>query len=101
MWPDDPTRTVSHEALSNGIDALPRGGLRCERIAGLRRAQRRRRPRSRGLEQRGQLPDALRIPLRPPEASDRACPGPWEGFCNKGAGNRSARGRCLRAARVL
>lgn len=49
-------------------------------------------PRSRGQDRRGQLPDAVSIHLRPPEANERAFPGHWEGDLLKGAANRSAVG---------
>jgi hypothetical protein len=43
-------------------------------------------------DRRGQLPDAVSIHLRPPEANERAFPGHWEGDLLKGAANRSAVG---------
>lgn len=92
MWPDAPQRTVSHETIYNCIYAMPRGELRKDLIACLRRAQGKRMPRSRGEDRRGQLPEVLSIHVRPPEANDRAFPGHWEGDLIKGAGNRSAVG---------
>jgi transposase, IS30 family len=92
MWPNAPQRTLSHETIYNCIYAMPRGELRKDLIACLRRAQGKRMPRSRGQDRRGQLPDALSIHVRPPEANDRAFPGHWEGDLIKGAGNRSAVG---------
>lgn len=48
----------------------------------------------------GQLPEALSIRVRPPEANDRAFPGPLEGDAINGAGNLSVVGvlveRCSR-----
>ncbi|TSE18501.1 Integrase core domain protein [Tepidimonas alkaliphilus] len=92
MGPDDLDRRVSHETIDNGIDAMPRGELRKEIIASLRRAQSKRMPCSRGQDRRGQLPEAVSIHLRPPEANERAFPGHWEGDLLKGAANRSAVG---------
>jgi IS30 family transposase len=92
MWPDDPQRTVSHETIYNCIYAMPRGELRKDLIACLRRERAKRMPRSRGEDRRGQLPEVLSIHVRPPEANDRAFPGHWEGDLIKGAGNRSAVG---------
>ena len=92
MWPDDPDRRVSHETIDNGIDAMSRGELRKELIACLSRAQARRMPRSRGQDRRDQLPEAVSIHLRPPEANGRGFPGHWEGDLLKGAANRSAVG---------
>lgn len=92
MWPDDPQRRVSHETIYNCIYAMPRGELRKDLIACLRRERAKRMPRSRGENRRGQLPEVLSIHVRPPEANDRAFPGHWEGDLIKGAGNRSAVG---------
>jgi IS30 family transposase len=92
MWPDEPQRTVSHESIYTCIYAMPKGELRKDLIACLRRAKSKRMPRSRGEDRRGQMPDLLSIHVRPPEASDRAFPGHWEGDLIKGAGNRSAVG---------
>lgn len=88
MWPDEPQRTVSHESIYTCIYAMPKGELRKDLIACLRRAKSKRMPRSRGEDRRGQMPDLLSIHVRPPEASDRAFPGHWEGDLIKGAGNR-------------
>jgi IS30 family transposase len=92
MWPHDPQRTVSHETIYNCIYAMPKGELRKDLIACLRRAQSKRMPRARGQDRRGQLPETLSIHVRPPEVNDRAFPGHWEGDLIKGAGNRSAVG---------
>jgi IS30 family transposase len=92
MWPNEPQLTVSHETIYTCIYAMPRGELRKDLIACLRRAQSKRMPRARGEDRRGQLPDILSIHVRPPEANDRAFPGHWEGDLIKGAGNRSAVG---------
>jgi IS30 family transposase len=92
MWPDSPERRVCTETIYTCLYALPRGALRQELIAGLRKAHSARLPRSRGTDRRGQLPDMLSIHVRPPEVEDRALPGHWEGDFIKGAGNRSAVG---------
>jgi len=92
MWPDEPQRTVSHETVYTCIYAMPKGELRKDLIACLRRAKAKRMPRSRGEDRRGQLPNLLSIHVRPPEANDRAFPCHWEGDLIKGAGNRSAVG---------
>ena len=90
MWPDDPQRTVSHETIYTCIYAMPKGELRREFIACLRKSRSTRMPRSRGSDRRGRLPELLSIHMRPPEVHDRAFPGHWEGDLIKGAGNRSA-----------
>ena len=87
MWPDEPQRTVSHESIYTCIYAMPKGELRKDLIACLRRAKSKRMPRSRGEDRRGQMPDLLSIHVRPPEASDRAFPGHWEGDLIKGKAN--------------
>ena len=92
MWPDDLDRRVSHETIYNCIYAMPRGELRKELIACLRRAQAKRMPRSRGQDRRGQLPEAVSIHLRPPEANERAYPGHWEGDLIIGKDSGSAIG---------
>ena len=61
MWPDEPQRTVSHETIYTCIYAMPRGELRKDLIACLRRAKSKRMPRSRGEDRRGQMPDLLSI----------------------------------------
>lgn len=102
MWPDEPLRTVSHETIYTCIYAMPKGELRKDLIACLRRAKAKRMPRSRGEDRRGQMPDLLSIHVRPPEANDRAFPGHWEGDLIKGAGNRSAVGVLLeRSSRLV
>ena len=92
MWPDSPDRRVSAETIYTCLYALPRGALRQELIACLRKAHSARLPRSRGTDRRGQLTDMVSIHVRPPEVDDRVLPGHWEGDFLKGAGNRSAVG---------
>lgn len=83
---------VSHETIYTAIYAMPRGALRRELTVLLRQGRARQRPRSRGEDRRGQLPDLRSIHVRPPEANDRLLPGHWEGDFIKGAGNHSAVG---------
>lgn len=92
MWPDSPDRRVSAETIYTCLYALPRGALRQELIACLRKAHSARLPRSRGTDRRGQLTDMVSIHVRPPEVDDRVLPGHWEGDFLKGAGNRSVVG---------
>lgn len=92
MYPGDPDRHASHETIYTAIYAMPRGELRSEVIGLLRQARRARRPRARGEDRRGQIPDMVSIHLRPPEVDDRVVPGHWEGDTIKGAGNASAVG---------
>ena len=83
---------VSHETIYTAIYAMPRGSLRRELTSLLRQGRAKRRPRSRGVDRRGQMPDLPSIHVRPPAANDRLLPGHWEGDFLKGAANRSAVG---------
>jgi IS30 family transposase len=102
MYPDDPTKRASHETIYTALYAMPRGELRRDLIACLRQGNDLRRPRSRGDDRRGQLPDIQSIHLRSPEADDRLVPGHWEADLIKGAFNRSAVGTLVeRSTRLL
>ena len=92
VFPNDPARHVSHETIYTAIYAQPRGELRRQLIACLRRGHSTRMPRTRGVDRRGQIPDMLSIHVRPPEIEDRVMPGHWEGDFIKGAGNQSSVG---------
>jgi IS30 family transposase len=97
---------ISHEAIYQAIYALPRGDLRTEVIALLRHGHQKRRPRARGKDRRGQIPNMISIAERPAEIEDRLIPGHstprtktcpwgpghWEGDTIKGKYNRSAVG---------
>ena len=83
---------VSHETIYTAIYVQPRGALRTELIACLRQGRSTRKPRARGTDRRGTIPDMQSIHVRPPEVADRLIPGHWEGDLIKGAGNRSAVG---------
>jgi IS30 family transposase len=101
-WPDDPSKTVSHETIYTALYVMPRGGLRKELIACLRHGRTKRRPRSRGHDRRGQIPDMLSLHVRPPEVEDRLVPGHWEGDLIKGARNQSAVGTLVeRTSRLV
>ncbi|RMU71518.1 hypothetical protein ALP23_200007 [Pseudomonas syringae pv. apii] len=83
---------VCRETIYNAIYALPVGELRKELIICLRQGRTSRRPRSGGVDRRGQIPDLVSIHVRPPEVEDRQMPGHWEGDLIKGKGNASAVG---------
>ena len=91
-YPDCPDCHVSHETIYTAIYAHPKGELRRELVALLRQGRGARKPRTRGSDRRGQLPDLPSIHLRPPAADERLVPGHWEGDFLKGAANRSAVG---------
>jgi IS30 family transposase len=71
---------------------LPRGTLRSELLTSLRQARKARRPRARGIDRRGQIPNMTPIAERPAEVATRTVPGHWEGDLIKGARNGSAVG---------
>ena len=102
MWPNDTSQQVSHETVYNALYVLPRGELKRELIAVLRRGHSRRLPRSCGEDRRGTLPGMLSIHLRPPQINDRLIPGHWEGDLIKGAANRSSVGTLVeRTSRLV
>jgi hypothetical protein len=81
---------LSHEAIYQAIYAMPRGELRSEVIALLRHGHNKRRPRARGHDRCGQIPNMVPISERPAEIEERLVPGHWEGDTIKGKYNRSA-----------
>ena len=92
MNPDNSSLHVSHETIYCAIYAMPRGELRSTLIAQLRQAKKTRKPRARGQDRRGALPNMTSIHERPIEVAARQVPGHWEGDHIKGLGNRSAVG---------
>lgn len=88
--PAEASLRVSHETLYTAIYLTPRGALRKELISCLRQNRSSRKPRTRGKDRRGQIPNRQSIHVRPPEVEDRQIPGHWEGDLIKGAGNRSS-----------
>ena len=89
---DHPNLQVSHETIYSAIYLMPRGELRTEVIGWLRFGHAKRRPRARGEDRRGQIPDMVSIHGRPPEVDERLVPGHWEGDLIKGKGNRTSVG---------
>ena len=89
---ETPSLQVSHETIYTAIYAMPRGALRTEVIGWLRFGHAKRRPRARGDDRRGRIPDMVSIHDRPPEIEERLVPGHWEGDLIKGEHNRSAVG---------
>lgn len=88
-FPHDETMRVSHETIYLTLFVQARGALKRELVAHLRRTRSIRRPRtaSRLNRGQGQIVDAVSIRERPPEASDRAIPGHWEGDLLAGGSN--------------
>ncbi|EIK67942.1 ISPst10-like transposase [Pseudomonas synxantha BG33R] len=83
---------VCRETIYSAIYALPVGELRKELIQCLRQGKSTRRPRSDGVDRRGQIPEMVSIHVRPPEIEDRLMPGHWEGDLIKGKDNGSSVG---------
>lgn len=92
VHPETPSLQASHETIYTAIYAMPRGELRTEVVGWLRFGHAKRRPRARGEDRRGRIPDMVSIHDRPPEVEERLLPGHWEGDLIKGAHNRSAVG---------
>ncbi len=102
VFPDDRTRTVSHETIYTAIYVLPRSHLRTDLISLLRHSHAKRRPRARGQDRRGQIADMVSLHVRPPEIEDRVIPGHWEGDLIKGAHNQSCVGTLVeRSSRLV
>ena len=89
-YPGDMRKQLSAETIYAALYVLPRGVLRMELLAALRQARKTRRPRTRGTDRRGQIPNMTPITERPAEVATRTVPGHWEGDLLKGARNRSA-----------
>lgn len=102
QYAEDLARRASHETIYTALYVLPRGELRRELIACLRQSRKQRRPRTRGVDRRGQIPDLVEIHVRPPEVEDRLIPGHWEGDLIKGTANRSSIGTLVeRSSRLV
>lgn len=91
-YPGDMRKHLSTETIYAALYVLPRGTLRSELLTALRQARKARRPRARGTDRRGQLPNMTPIADRPAEVASRTVPGHWEGDLLKGARNGSAVG---------
>lgn len=84
VHPETPSLRVSHETIYTAIYAMPRGALRTAVIGWLRFGHAKRRPRARGKDRRGRIPDMVSIHDRPPEVDERLIPGHWEGESSRG-----------------
>lgn len=91
-YPDDMGNRLSAETIYVALYVLPRGILRSELLTALRQARKARRPRSRGTDRRGQIPNMTPLSERPADVATRTVPGHWEGDLLKGARNGSAVG---------
>lgn len=81
-YPLDMTMRISPEAIYSYIYVLPKGALKKELLACLRRERKRRHKRKKGGTEtivKGKILDMLSIEERPKEIADRVVPGHWEG----------------------
>ncbi len=90
--PDEASMRVCAETIYTYLYVLPRGSLRKELLRYLRQHRKHRRPRSRGSDRRGQIPEMISIEERPAEVAERTVPGHWEGDLILGAHHQSALG---------
>jgi IS30 family transposase len=92
-YPDDAEMRVSHETIYRSLFVQARGALRKELATCLRSGRTQRRSHKRTEHSgTGRLREMVMISERPPEASDRAIPGHWEGDLLMGNSGRSAIG---------
>lgn len=81
-YPLDTTMRISPETIYSYIYVLPKGVLKKELLACLRRERKRRHKRKKDRVEpagRGKIMDMLSIEERPKEIADRIIPGHWEG----------------------
>jgi len=94
-YPRDMTMRISPEAIYSYIYVLPKGDLKKELLACLRRERKRRHKRRKGGAEaigKGKILDMLSIEERPAEVADRIVPGHWEGDLLIGKNRQSALG---------
>jgi len=91
-YPEDMTMRIAPETIYTYIYILPRGTLKKELMAGLRRNHQRRYKQTREVKIERKLEDMLSIEERPKEVEDRTIPGHWEGDLIVGRYNQSALG---------
>jgi IS30 family transposase len=91
-YPEDMTMRIAPETIYTYIYILPRGTLKKELMADLRRNHKRRYKQSREVKIERKLEDMLSIEERPKEVEDRIIPGHWEGDLIVGKYNQSAIG---------
>ena len=82
-YPDDPDMRISHETICRSLYVYPRGELKKELKACLRRGQTTRKRRGHS-DSRGRIPDAVSIHDRPEDVEGRLVPGHHEGDLIKG-----------------
>ncbi len=84
---------LSAETIYAALYVLPRGTLRSALLASLRQARKARRPRARGTDRRGQIPNMTPIAEHPTDVATRIVPGHWkDDLIKEGARNSEAVG---------
>jgi IS30 family transposase len=89
---DDVAMRISHETIYKSLFVQGRGELRRELTRCLRTGRAKRLPRAWTGNWRRMIPNMVMISERPPEVSDRAVPGHWEGDLLMGRDNKTAIG---------
>lgn len=93
VYPRDENMRISPESIYRFVYVLPKGRLKAELIASLRREHRRRhRCRKSITAAKKELEDMLSIEERPKEVEGRKIPGHWEGDLIIGKNRQSALG---------
>ncbi|MGV8899118.1 MAG: IS30 family transposase [Burkholderiaceae bacterium] len=84
----EPVR-LCNKTIYQAIYLKPKGELRSDTITLLRFGHNKRRPRTRGCDRLGQIPNMTSIDQRPADIAERLVPGQWECDHIKGQCNRS------------
>ncbi len=95
MYPHSPELHLVHESFYSAFYLMPKGELRSEIVALLRRERAHRKPHGVGQSRRGRIIDLVPISERPSEVAERVIPGHWEGDLIKGSFGRSAIGSAV------
>ncbi len=78
-YPNNMNMRISHESIYQHIYCLPKGELKKELMAGLRRERKMRISRKAAHLRKPGIKDIISISERPEEVKDRIVPGHWEG----------------------
>lgn len=78
LYPNDMDMRISHQTIYSYVYVLPRGILKRQLVASLRRHHKHRHKRK-NSKRGGPITDYLSIEERPKEVADRIIPGHWEG----------------------
>ena len=101
-YPSDMTMHISPDTIYSYIYVLPKGALKKELLACLRRNHQHRYKQTKGSRNERKLEDMLSIEERPKEVEDRIIPGHWEGDLIMGRYNQSQLGTLVeRTTRTL